>query len=135
MSASARASDARRLRRFGTTVAIGCTMIGGISWWRGHSLVPLVLWTSAALVAAPALMRPAWLAPVEKCWLALGARLAWINTRIILTAVFYLVVTPIGTVVRLFFDPLDRRMLRDQTSYWTARTQEPFQPDRYRQQF
>ena len=35
-------------------------------------------------------------------WIRFGDLLGWVNTRILLTLIFYLVVTPIGLVMRLF---------------------------------
>jgi len=109
MSESPNAS-VRRLRRFGLTVAVGFTLLGGLSWWRDHTIAPRVFWILAALLAVPAAVAPALLGPVERGWLTLGGWLAWVNTRIILTGVFYLVVTPVGVVMRRFRDPLDRRL-------------------------
>ena len=128
-------SDRRRLRRFGLTVAIGLTVIGGVSFLRHHTIAPRVLWTLAALIAAPALVVPAVLAPVERGWLAFGNVLAWVNTRIILTLLFYVVVTPVGVLMRFFRDPLDRQLSETRASYWLRRPTGPFDAERYRRQF
>jgi hypothetical protein len=55
----------------------------------------------AVLLMVPALLWPTSLSRVYRGWMALGNVLGWINTRVILGAVFYLVVTPIGAVRRL----------------------------------
>ena len=57
------------------------------------------------------------------------------NTRIILTVLYALVITPIGLVRRAFGDPLDRRMRDGRDSVWVRRPQAPVDPARYRQQF
>lgn len=125
----------QHLRRFGLTVAIGFTLIGALSWWRQHTVAPLVLWTLAVLNGAPALVAPAALGPVERVWLAVGNGLAWVNTRIILTALFYVVVTPVGVLMRVFRDPLDRELYEARASYWIRRTVAPFDPKNYQRQF
>jgi hypothetical protein len=61
--------------------------------------------------------------------------LAWVNTRIILTLLFYAVFTPIGVIMRLFRDPLDRRLHDGRVSYWVPKEPEPFDPKRYENQF
>lgn len=111
-----------RLRRFALTVAAGATIVAGISWWRGHTVVPSLLWSVAAIVALAGVTVPTSLAPVERGWLAVGRVLAWLNTRIILTALFYLVVTPIAIIMRPFRDPLDRRFDAKASTYWCRRT-------------
>jgi len=93
-------------------MAAGFALIGAIRWeWHA------TLFVIAALFAVAALVAPRALGPVYRVWMAVGEVLAWINTRIILTLVFFLVVTPTGLVMRLFGrSPLERR--RSGTSYW-----------------
>ena len=94
--------DKKQLRSFGLIVGGVFALIG---WWpvliRGND--PRI-WAvlAAALLIIPALLWPSSLSPAYKGWMALGNVLGWINTRVILGAVFYLVVTPIGVVRRLF---------------------------------
>jgi hypothetical protein len=83
-------------------------MVGGIFaviglWpvvWRGqdYRLSALAL---AALLIVPALVFPSSLKPVHKLWMKVGHVLGWINTRVLLGAVFFLVVTPMGMIRRL----------------------------------
>jgi hypothetical protein len=87
-----------------------------------------VIWSLAGLLAAAGLLVPRALGPVERWWLRLGLVLAWVNTRIILTVLFYLVVTPIALVMRIFRDPLDRRLAADATTYWHRRAPRPDNP-------
>jgi hypothetical protein len=123
------------LRKFGLTVGGVFAVLGVVSWWRGHDVAPKVLWTIGALLIAPGLVAPALLAPVQRAWMRLALVLGHVNTRIILTAVFYLVMTPIGFVMRLFRDPLDRSLRDAQSSQWVKRSGEDFQPSRYERQF
>jgi len=123
-----------RLRRFGLVVSAGLTVVGSISWYRGHETVPLVLLTAAALLALLGLMYPPVLGPVERGWLAFGGLLGWINTRIILSLVFALVVTPVGVVMRLFRDPLDRK-LKDKPTYWLPKNPGHADAKTYERQF
>ena len=52
-------------------------------------------------------------------WMKFAAVLAWINTRILLVIMFYLVFTPTGFIMRLFgADPLDLKMDKNKNSYW-----------------
>jgi hypothetical protein len=123
------------LRKFGLTVGGAFAVFGAISWWRDHDTAPKVLWMIAALLIAPGLVAPALLGPVQRAWMALALALGHVNTRVILTAVFYLVVTPIGFVMRLFHDPLDRSLRDAQESRWIKRAGEDVDPSRYERQF
>jgi len=90
-----------RLRSFGMIVG---TAFGAIS------LLPLLhhgeirfwaLYLSAALTIS-ALLTPRLLTPVYTVWMIVGSVLGFINTRIILTAVFFVLFTPLAWLKRKF---------------------------------
>ncbi len=57
------------------------------------------------------------------------------HARACSTVVFYLVITPVGAIMRLFHDPLDRSLRDGRRSHWVKRQAEPFDPERYERQF
>jgi hypothetical protein len=124
-----------QLRKFGLTVGGAFAILGTISWWRGHEIPPRVLWTLGVLLVVPGLVAPTILAPVERAWMRFAAVLAYVNTRILLTVLFYLVMLPIGLIRRITQDPLDRKLGDGSTSNWVKRTPAPVDPARYRAQF
>ena len=78
------------------------------------------LWALALAVAlvVPALVLPRSLTYVHRSWMAAGEALGWINTRIILSVIFYALVTPMGILMRRFGrDPMRRRFEPDATTY------------------
>ena len=123
------------LRKFGLTVGTAFALFGAISWWRGHELPPRILWTIAALLIVPGALFPSVLGPVQRGWMAFAMVLGHVNTRIILTAMYYLVMTPVGLVMRLFRDPLDRSLKDTRDSQWIRLDQGPVDPARYERQF
>jgi hypothetical protein len=59
-------------------------------------------------------------------WMVVVRALAWVNTRVILTVVFYLILTPVGLVRRLMgYDPLNRRLEPDARTYRVSRERRP----------
>ena len=102
--------DKKELRHFGLIVG---GIFGVIGFW------PMVfrgqgprLWALAIAVALviPAVVLPRSLTRVHRVWMAVGETLGWINTRILLSVVFYGVVTPMGIIMRrLGRDPMHRR--------------------------
>ena len=80
----------------------------------------------AGCLMVPALVFPRSLFWVYKSWMAIGHVLGWINTRIILGAVFYLIVTPTG-ILRLWLgkDPMGRQLRPDLDSYRVVRKPRP----------
>jgi Saxitoxin biosynthesis operon protein SxtJ len=116
----------KQLRSFGFTVGGIFALIG---FW------PLILrgedprWW--ALVIAASLLVPAGVLPrslvwVHKGWMAIGHIMGWINTRIILGFVFYLIVTPTGLIRRwLGKDAMGRQLRPDLDSYRVVRKPRP----------
>jgi hypothetical protein len=97
----------KQLRTFGLMVG-GTFAILGV--WPALFLSADPRWWAIALagvLAFPALIFPQSLQPVYRVWMAVGHGLGWINTRIILSVVFYGLFTPLGVVMRwLGKDPL-----------------------------
>ena len=90
-----------QLRSFGLIVAAGFAVIG--LWpavFRGQHFRTWALVLSAALLI-PALVRPSVLRPFFRGWMLVGHCLGWVNTRIILSLLFFLLFTPISFVMRL----------------------------------
>jgi hypothetical protein len=72
---------------------------------------------------------------LHRTWTLLFMPLAWSVSTLLLVLVYYLVLSPIGLVLRLFGrDPMHRKLDRDATSYWVKRDQ-AVDPDRYFRQF
>ena len=112
----------KTLRSFGITVGGVFALIGiwpaVVRGGAPHLWAMIV----AVLLILPALIWPASLLRLYKAWMALGTVMGWINTRIILGAVFYLVVTPIGAVRRLYGkDPMGKKLQSDVDSYRVLR--------------
>ena len=102
-------------------VAAVFAVLGGLQWYRGRPLVAEVTGILAALLLVCAMIPPACVWFFGR-WLALAAVLAYINTRILLSLFFYLVVTPTGTILRLIgHDAMDRRSKMKRKSYWQPR--------------
>jgi len=123
------------LRRFGLSVGGVFMVLGAVSWWRGHVIAPRVMWSVGAPLVAGGLVAPLLLAPVERAWMRMAEVLGRVNTRVILTVLYYLLMTPIGWMRRRSGDPLDRAMRDGRASTWVRRERRPVDPARYRRQF
>jgi polyferredoxin len=118
--------EVKELRNFGLMVG-GIFLVIGL-WpmvWRGEGIRLWAIGLGGLLIPLGLLM-PAVLAPVFKVWMKVGHVLGWINTRIILGALFYGLITPMGVVMRLFgWDAMRRVLVRDVESYRVVRQPRP----------
>ncbi len=98
--------DTKQLRKFG--LLVGLTLMGlfGVVLPLLHRRPPAEWprwpWPPGGLLVLAALLVPKLLAPLEWLWMRLGGVLGWVNTRIILSAIFFALFTPIGLLLRLF---------------------------------
>lgn len=105
-------------RKFGLMVGGVLAAIGGFAWYRTAAWGPWVLGIGAALMVF-GLALPRLLAPVYVAWMSMAVVLGFVMTRVILTIFFFLVITPVGLVMRLFGrDALHRKLDRQAESYW-----------------
>jgi hypothetical protein len=101
-------------------------------------------WHPRAFLPAPTAAAPprSWprraLAALRRGWLRFAEILAWINTRLLLGAVFLLLFVPARLVLRLAGrDPLARRLEPDAPTYWRLRGPQERQrpPSDYEKQY
>jgi hypothetical protein len=106
-----------------SALLVAAVLLGIAAWnlYRGRTTVVLILGAlGAALVCAGLLVPPAARA-FHTAWMRLAVLLGHVNSRVLLTLVYYLVVTPYGVVTRLVGrDPLRRRGSGGE-SYWVER--------------
>jgi hypothetical protein len=118
-------------------------IVGGVfvllsCWWlyRGkfshvaHLTLPL-----GALLVLFGLLFPKALIFPNRAWMLLAQGLSFVTTRIVLGLVFFLIVTPIGVIKRLFgWDPLNRRAGKS-PSYWKPYSERQRDPRHYEKMF
>ena len=106
------------LRKFGLVTAIFLIIFfDGLIPWIWDITPPAWPIIAAAVLSFFALVRPLWLNPFYRVWMRLANVLGWINTRIILSLIFFLVVLPTGLIMRLSRDPMRRKWDKAVTSY------------------
>lgn len=96
---------------------------------------PRISWLVAAgVIFAVALRVPRLLVWPNRGWMALGHVLGLINSKLVMALIFFVVVTPIAFLMKLFGkDPMRRRLGRSE-DYWVRRN-EPLSPASMRNQF
>ncbi len=113
------------LRKFGFIMAAFiCLLFGLLFPWVFGKAIDLTKWPwmLALCFVVPAIVYPVVLKPIYHAWMKFGHVMGWINTRLILGAVFFLVFFPMGLVMRLFGkDPLKTRLDHSKSTYRVER--------------
>ena len=101
----------KELRSFGLILAGGlCLFFGILIPWIWDFAAPMWPWIAGGAFAGLGLIAPVALKPLYKVWMLLGFILGWINTRLLLGLVFFILLMPTGLIMRLFGgDPMRRK--------------------------
>ena len=106
------------IRSFGITFGVILATLFGViiplftGNWRLWPWIVCAVFVSAALVYPPVLN------PFYRAWMKFGAVMGYINTRIILALVYYLVFTPVALVLKLLGkDSMHRALDKESNSY------------------
>jgi hypothetical protein len=117
-------SDKKELKKFGVTIG-GVLIIISIflfvyekpsaPYFMGSGLFLLIIAQIFSLL----------LLPLQKIWMTFAVIMGFIMTRVILSILFYIVITPISFLSKLFGkDFLNLEIEKDKNSYWNLRDEE-----------
>jgi hypothetical protein len=122
-------------RHFGLLFTVVFAAMAALSYFRGSHAYPWFAGASA-LIAAVTLAKPELLRPFNVLWMRLAAVLHRIVSPIVLGAIFFLVLTPVGIVQRLAGrDTMSRKPDSKARSYWIQREPPGPPPDSLHNQF
>ncbi|MBN1560103.1 hypothetical protein JW998_07615 [candidate division KSB1 bacterium] len=127
----------RNMKKFGITMAVIFGLLATLifilgsrpqrAWW---------LWSIGALFLVLVFFLPFLLKPIHRLWMGLSLVLGYFMSRLLLTLLFFLVITPIGLAMRLFGkDILNEKIEPGKDSYWIKRPVKKILPDRYEKLF
>lgn len=117
----------REIRKTGLIAFIFFGCLCAVGLWH-HKPVPLFLFGFLSISGLGFILIPGPLRPVYALWKRISFFTGRIITSIILTILYYTVITPFGLLKRLFGGcPLPLRPDRSASTYWVSRT-EPAQP-------
>jgi hypothetical protein len=112
--------SAKNLRKFPPTVGGVFLLVAVWFTWRHHStLAPYLAALSVAFIVA-GLVAPLSFRLAYQVWMGVSFGIGWFVSRCIIGLLFFLILTPIGILMRATGkDPLDMNGRRN--SYWKAR--------------
>ncbi len=127
--------DKTTLRKFGLTVGTVLLIVGIVLYLTGKSS-SVVFGGVGVLLILFGLILPNILKPLNKIWMTLAVILGWFMSRIILIVLFYLIITPIGFLLKIAGkDFLNLQSDNDKNSYWEIREKKVTEKIDYERQF
>ena len=128
-------SEKSDLRKFGITIGIIVIVIAVFLFWKEKELYQIFFTLGVALcllgIALPVILKP-----IYWIWMIFATILGWIMTRVILSLMFYGIITPIGLILRLFGKQfIELKWKKTETTYWNNRLGNVFEKNKYEKQF
>jgi hypothetical protein len=106
-----------------SALLVAAVLLAVAAWnlYRGRTTVVIIFGAVGAALLVTGLLIPPAARAFHTAWMRLAALLGHVNSRVLLTLMYYLVVTPYGFVTRFAGrDPLRRRGAKAE-SYWVER--------------
>ena len=93
------------------------------------------LFIAAAAILAVAFVAPKSLAPFNRAWFSLGILLNMIVSPLVLGAIFFLLITPVAIIMRIFGRDELKLHKRAVASYWVDRNSDSLGSQSFNNQF
>ena len=114
-------SSKKELREFGLVVGSVLGAIALLLWWRHRNFIPMAA-VAAALILTGAIY-PFALKPLQKIWMGIAVVIGFFMSRVILSVLFFVVLTPLSVFSRLTGKKyLNMKFREPIETYWIART-------------
>ena len=128
-------TDKKDLKSFGVTIGIILLLIAGFLFYKDKESFQIFLYIAGTFIGFGSII-PIILKPIYIVWMVFAVILGWFMTRVILSLLFYVIITPIGLVLRIFDkDFLDLKKQAVQGSYWNQRDRNFEKNQNYEKQF
>ncbi|MDD5194766.1 MAG: SxtJ family membrane protein [Candidatus Omnitrophica bacterium] len=115
---------AKEIRKFGITLAAIFFLTSWLNFFNGRfaNFIFLVVYSSAFFIIS--LLHVQWLKLLYLIFIKVSQTMGWLNTRLFLSIIYYLVIVPFGLIMKaLGNNPLGQIIAKKEGSYW--RRKEP----------
>ena len=127
-------SEKKDLRNFGITIGLILLVIAGYLFFKEKESFQMFITIGFTLLFISFII-PVVFKPVFLIWMSFATILGWFMTHVILSLLYYTIITPIGVISRLFGKQfLELKWDQSKESYWNKRLVEGNNND-YKKQF
>ena len=127
-------NSSKDIRSFGITMGIVMFIISGLLMYYNKEEYQLIAIIASTFMGL-GFVTPIILKPFYFVWMTFAAILGWVMTRVILSLVFYLIITPIGLLTKLLGEDFLALKKVESDSYWNYRDSSEELNQNYEKQF
>lgn len=112
--------SSRQLRWFSTLWFPLFGFLAGLAFYRRlhQHEAAVAIWIATGLLSGLGAFYVSVIRPIYKLAMWITMPIGWVVSHAIMAIIYFLVITPIGLIVRLFDDPMKRRFDRAAATYW-----------------
>ena len=127
-------SSRKDLKNFAFIIGFILIVIGVFLFFREKD--SFIYFSSIGLIfIGLGIITPAALKPIYKIWMTFAIIIGWVMTRVILSVLFYLIISTIGIFARLVGKDFLNLKSKNNESYWNIRNKEYEMNQDYEKQF
>tara|TARA_X000000950_G_scaffold150705_1_gene185724 strand:+ start:3269 stop:3679 length:411 start_codon:yes stop_codon:yes gene_type:complete len=127
-------SSKKDLKNFGVTIGFILLMIGAFLFIREKDSC-IYFFSIGSILIIVGVITPVILKPIYKIWMIFAVIIGWIMTRVILSILFFSIITTIGIFTRLIGKDFLNLKSKNNESYWNIRNKEYELNQDYEKQF
>ena len=127
-------SSRKDLKNFGVTIGFILLMISAFLFVREKDSFIYFFSIGSILIVLGGII-PLILKPIYKIWMIFAVIIGWIMTRVILSVLFFSIITTIGIFTRLIGKDFLNLKSKNNESYWNIRNKEHELNQNYEKQF
>ena len=115
----------KELKQFSLIQLLFCILVSGWFYFKyGNIFSATIISVISFLVFLAARIYPSAIRALFVVLTIIAFPIGWVVSHVILFLVFYLLVTPVGLIMKLVgYDPLHRKIDKNTTSYWINRSE------------
>jgi len=122
-------------RKFGWFFAFVFLVFAAYAYWKAWDTVALITLILCLLFVFLALLAPQILAPLNRFWYGFGLLIGKIVSPIVLGIIYFVLITPISLITRLFGRDELRLKKRSVDTYWVERSPPGPPSDSFKNQY
>ena len=119
-------SEKTDLKKFGLSVGLVLLAISMLLFYY-ENLIYVYLSIISGILILAGLFFPKILFPIQKLWMGLSVILGFVMSRVIISLLFFLMITPLSIMAKMFKkDFLEKKIDRSKSSYWITRERKEY---------
>ena len=122
------------IRSFGITIGLILLIISAMLFYYDKSSYQIISYVGSGFIALGIII-PILLKPIYILWMTFAVMLGWVMTRVILSIVFFFIITPISLLTKLLGEDFLALKKSNSESYWNYRDSSEELNQNYEKQF